>query len=158
MHYASTLAGMSLANAFLGINHALAHKTGGEFGLPHGLAISIAMKHVIKFNAVTGNVKRTPFPRYETYTAQKDYADIARYLGLQGKNDAELVDALLAKIDTLFAGVEVQPSLSANGVSKADFEKSLDTLPDLVYNDQTTPGNPRQPRLEEIRQLLKDQF
>ena len=158
MHYASTLAGMSFANAFLGINHALAHKTGGEFGLPHGLAISIAMKHVIKFNAVTGNVKRTPFPRYETYTAQKDYADIARYLGLQGKNDAELVDALLAKIDTLFAGVEVQPSLSANGVSKADFEKSLDTLPDLVYNDQTTPGNPRQPRLEEIRQLLKDQF
>ena len=77
---------------------------------------------------------------------------------MQGKNDAELVEALLAKIDQLFAGVEVVPTLSANGVSKADFDKALETLPDLVYNDQTTPGNPRQPRLEEIRTLLSDQF
>ena len=78
MHYAATLAGMAFANAFLGINHSIAHKTGGEFGLPHGLAISIAMQHVIKFNGASGRVKRTPFPRYEVYRAQKDYADIAR--------------------------------------------------------------------------------
>ena len=91
MHYAATLAGMSFANAFLGINHSLAHKTGGEFGLPHGLAISIAMQHVIRFNGASGNVKRTPFPRYEVYRGQKDYADIARYLGLKGKDDAEQV-------------------------------------------------------------------
>ena len=65
MHYAATLAGMAFANAFLGINHSIAHKTGGEFGLPHGLAISIAMQHVIKFNGASGRVKRTPFPRYE---------------------------------------------------------------------------------------------
>lgn len=42
MHYAATLGGMAFANAFLGINHSIAHKTGGEFGLPHGLCISIA--------------------------------------------------------------------------------------------------------------------
>lgn len=71
MHYAATLAGMAFANAFLGINHSIAHKTGGEFGLPHGLAISIAMQHVIKFNGASGRVKRTPFPRYEVYRAQK---------------------------------------------------------------------------------------
>lgn len=158
MHNASTLAGMSFANAFLGINHSLAHKTGGEFGLPHGLAIAIAMPHVIKFNAVTGNVKRTPYPRYETYTAQKDYADIARFLGLTGKDDAALVDALLAKIADLAKSVEVDTSLSANGVDKKHFEESVDKLVDLVYNDQCTPGNPRQPSLEEIKQLLKDQF
>ncbi|QBO36704.1 bifunctional acetaldehyde-CoA/alcohol dehydrogenase [Periweissella cryptocerci] len=158
MHNASTLAGMSFANAFLGINHSLAHKTGGEFGLPHGLAIAIAMPHVIKFNAVTGNVKRTPYPRYETYTAQKDYADIARFLGLTGKDDAALVDALLAKIADLAKSVEVETSLSANGVDKKHFEGAVDKLVDLVYNDQCTPGNPRQPSLEEIKQLLKDQF
>ncbi|MBU7455992.1 bifunctional acetaldehyde-CoA/alcohol dehydrogenase [Leuconostoc fallax] len=158
MHYASTLAGMSFANSFLGINHSLAHKTGGEFGLPHGLAISIAMQHVIRFNAVTGNVKRTPYPRYETYTAQKDYADIARHIGLSGKDDAALVDALIKKIQELVKSVEVDTTLSGNGVSKADLEKSLDKLTDLVYNDQCTPGNPRQPSLSEIRQLLLDQF
>ena len=158
MHYASTLAGMSFANAFLGINHALAHKTGGEFELPHGLAIAIAMPHVIKFNAVTGNVKRTPYPRYETYTAQKDYADIARYLGLKGNTDVELVDSLIAAVKDLAASVEVNQTLSGNGVDKKHFDDALDSLIDLVYNDQTTPGNPRQPSLAEIKQLLKDQF
>ncbi|WP_425270467.1 bifunctional acetaldehyde-CoA/alcohol dehydrogenase [Ligilactobacillus ubinensis] len=158
MHYAATLAGMSFANAFLGINHSIAHKTGGEFGLPHGLAISIAMNHVIRFNGAAGNVKRTPFPRYEVYRGQKDYADIARSLGLKGNSDAELVEALCAKIAELMKQLDVEPKLSANGVTKEKFDASLDKLVDLVYNDQCTPANPRQPYLKEIRQMLIDQF
>ena len=158
MHYAATLAGMAFANAFLGINHSIAHKTGGEFGLPHGLAISIAMQHVIKFNGASGRVKRTPFPRYEVYRAQKDYADIARALGLKGNSDAELVDALCNKINDLMKKLDVEPKLSANGVTKEQFEKALDKMFDRVYDDQCTTANPRQPYLEEIRQLLIDQF
>ncbi|OIM61293.1 hypothetical protein ATX86_11455 [Oenococcus oeni] len=122
------------------------------------MAISIAMPHVIRFNAVTGNVKRTPFPRYEVYTAQKDYADIARHIGLSGKNDAELVEKLIAKIKELTDALDVDITLSGNGVDKKSFEHSLDQLVDLVYDDQCTPGNPRQPNLAEIRQLLIDQF
>lgn len=158
MHYAATLAGMAFANAFLGINHSIAHKTGGEFGLPHGLAISIAMQHVIKFNGASGRVKRTLFPRYEVYRAQKDYADIARALGLKGNSDAELVDALCNKINDLMKKLDVEPKLSANGVTKEQFEKALDKMVDRVYDDQCTTANPRQPYLEEIRQLLIDQF
>ena len=158
MHYAATLAGMAFANAFLGINHSIAHKTGGEFGLPHGLAISIAMQHVIKFNGASGRVKRTPFPRYEVYRAQKDYADIARALGLKGNSDAELVDELCNKINDLMKKLDVEPKLSANGVTKEQFEKALDKMVDRVYDDQCTTANPRQPYLEEIRQLLIDQF
>ena len=158
MHYAATLGGMAFANAFLGINHSLAHKTGGEFGLPHGLAISIAMQHVIRFNGASGKVKRTPFPRYEVYRAQKDYADIARTLGLKGRTDADLVEALCNKIEELMKAVDVTPKLSANGVTKEAFDGALDKLCDLVYNDQCTTANPRQPSLEEIRQLLIDQF
>lgn len=158
MHYAATLAGMAFANAFLGINHSIAHKTGGEFGLPHGLAISIAMQHVIKFNGASGRVKRTPFPRYEVYRAQKDYADIARALGLKGNSDAELVDALCNKINDLMKKLDVEPKLSANGVTKEQFEKALDRMVDRIYDDQCTTANPRQPYLEEIRQLLIDQF
>jgi len=158
MHYASTLAGMSFANAFLGLNHAIAHKTGGAFDLPHGLAISIAMPAVIKFNAVTGNVKRTPFPRYETYTAQKDYADIARYIGLAGKDDAALVDALIAKIKELTDSLDIDVTLSGNGVSKKAFDVEVEGLLDLVYDDQTTTANPRQPYLSDIRVLLENEF
>ncbi|MGX7198933.1 bifunctional acetaldehyde-CoA/alcohol dehydrogenase [Enterococcus nangangensis] len=158
MHYAATLGGMAFANAFLGINHSIAHKTGGEFGLPHGLAITIAMQHVVRFNGVSGKVKRTPYPRYEVYRGEKDYADIARNLGLAGKTDAELVAALCDKIAELAAKLDVDPSLSANGVTKEHFDASLDKLVDLIYNDQCTSANPRQPSLAEIRQLMIDQF
>lgn len=158
MHYASTMAGMSFANAFLGLNHGLAHKTGGAFGLPHGLAISIAMQGVIKYNAATGNVKRTPFPRYEVYRAQADYADIARALGLKGNSDEALVEALIERIKALAASVDVKTSLSENGVTKSDFDDALDEMVDLVYDDQCTGANPRQPRLTDIRQLLMDEF
>lgn len=158
MHYAATLGGMAFANAFLGINHSIAHKTGGEFGLPHGLAISIAMQHVVRFNGASGRVKRTPYARYEVYRGQSDYADIARAIGLTGKTDADLVEALCSKIEDLARSVDVETSLSANGVTRERFDRVKDKLVDLIYNDQCTPGNPRQPSLTEIAQLLEDQF
>ncbi|MQQ81643.1 bifunctional acetaldehyde-CoA/alcohol dehydrogenase [Lactococcus lactis] len=160
MHNAATLAGMAFANAFLGINHSLAHKIGGEFGLPHGLAIAIAMPHVIKFNAVTGNVKRTPYPRYETYRAQEDYAEISRFMGFAGKDDSDekAVQALIAELKKLTDSIDINITLSGNGVDKAHLERELDKLADLVYDDQCTPANPRQPRIDEIKQLLLDQY
>lgn len=158
MHYAAAIAGMAFGNAFLGINHSLAHKTGGEFGLPHGLAISIAMQHVIRYNGVSGNVKRSVYPRYEEYRAQKDYADIARYIGLKGKDDAELVEALCDRIDKLMHAVDVEPKLSANGVTKEAFDAAVDHLASLAYDDQCTPANPRQPYISELKQLLIDMF
>ena len=158
MHYAAAIAGMAFGNAFLGINHSLAHKTGGEFGLPHGLAISIAMQHVIRYNGVTGNVKRSVYPRYEEYRAQQDYANIARYIGLEGKDDAELVEALCQRIDQLMRAVDVEPSLSANGVTKEAFDAAVDRLASLAYDDQCTPANPRQPYISELKQLLIDMF
>ena len=160
MHNAATLAGMAFANAFLGINHSLAHKTGGEFGLPHGLAIAIAMPHVIKFNAVSGNVKRTPYPRYETYRAQEDYAEISRFMGFATKADSNevAVTNLIAEIKKLTDSIDIDITLTGNGVKKDNLERELDKLADLVYDDQCTPANPRQPRIDEIKQLLRDQL
>ncbi|WP_034994445.1 iron-containing alcohol dehydrogenase, partial [Liquorilactobacillus vini] len=158
MHYAATLAGMAFANSFLGLNHSLAHKTSGEFGLSNGLAVACAMVPVIRFNAVTGKVKRTPFPRYAVYRAQKDYAEIASFIGLKGQNDAELVEQLCQQIQKLMAAVKITPRLSANGVTKQRFEGALKTLVEMVYTDRCTTTNPRQASLAEIEQLLRDQF
>lgn len=51
VHRGSTLAGIAFSNAFLGINHSLAHKVGAEFHLPHGLTNAILLQHVIRYNA-----------------------------------------------------------------------------------------------------------
>ncbi|MDP1142626.1 iron-containing alcohol dehydrogenase, partial [Klebsiella pneumoniae] len=79
------------------------------FGLPHGLAIAIAMPHVIKFNAVTGHVKRTPYPHYETYRAQEDYAEISRFMGFAGKDDSDekAVQALVAELKKLTDSIDI---------------------------------------------------
>lgn len=158
MHYAATLSGMAFANANLGLNHSIAHKTGGEFGLPHGLAIALSLIEVIRFNVSPGPIKRTPFPRYEVYRAHQDYAEIARTLKLPGESDEELIESLCQKISELMKSVEIEPKLSANGVTRAQFDRNLDKLIELIYNDQCTATNPRQPTLDDIRNLLEVHF
>ena len=85
-------------------------------------------------------------------------ADIARAVGLKGKTDADLVEALCQRINDLMTAVDVTPTLSANGVTKEAFDAAVDELAVLAYDDQCTPANPRQPYIEELKQLLIDMF
>src|SRR5690625_1931593 len=84
MHNASTIAGMAFSNAFLGINHSLAHKLGAEFNIAHGRANTILLPHVIRYNAAKPN-KFMSFPKYEHFIADQRYAEIAKALGLPAR-------------------------------------------------------------------------
>ena len=137
MHDFSTMAGMAFGQAFLGINHSLAHKMGGAFGLPHGLLIAIAMPQVIRFNAKRPQ-KLALWPHYETYHATKDYADIARFIGLKGNTDEELAEAYAKKVIELAHECGVKLSLKDNGVTREEFDKAVDDLARLAYEDQCT--------------------
>lgn len=79
MHNASTIAGMAFANAFLGMNHSLAHKIGGRFHTPHGRTNAILMPHVIRYNG-TRPQKTATWPKYNYYKADIKYQEIARML------------------------------------------------------------------------------
>ncbi|WP_260144676.1 bifunctional acetaldehyde-CoA/alcohol dehydrogenase [Levilactobacillus brevis] len=157
MHNASTLAGMAFANAFLGIDHSIAHKLGGEFGLPHGLAIAITLPHVIRYN-FKEPTKLSMWPKYDHFKADEDYAQIARYLGLPGTTNEELKEALVKKIIDLAHSVDVTLSLKANGVDKAHFDQAVDKLAELAFEDQCTTANPREPLVSELKQIMLDEY
>ena len=157
MFNASAMAGMAFANAFLGLCHSMAHKLGGMYHVPHGLANSFLIGYIIRFNAVDCMTKQAAFPQYHYPNAKADYAAVARYIGLSGKNDDELVEALLEKIENLKAALDIpsamKPWFDQHGITEETFLKQLDELSVKAYDDQCTGANPRYPLISEIKEI-----
>ncbi|GIO01958.1 aldehyde-alcohol dehydrogenase [Brevibacillus halotolerans] len=157
VHNASCIAGMAFANAFLGINHSLAHKLGAEFHIAHGRSNAILMPHVIRFNATVPN-KFASFPRYEKFIAHERYAEIARLLGLPAKTTEEGVESLIQAVITLGKSLDIPMSIEANGVTKEAFEKEVDRLAVLAFEDQCTTANPKMPLVTELAEIYRNAF
>ncbi len=158
MHNASCMAGMAFSNAFLGINHSLAHKLGGEFPISHGRTNAILLPWVIEYNAKKPD-KFATWPLYETFVADEKYADIARALGLSAKTTEEGVKNLIAFIRGMMKEMNLPMTLQETGVvDEKEFLSKLDELADRSYEDQCTPVNPKQPRVTELAEILKKAY
>lgn len=157
MHNASCIAGMAFSNAFLGLNHSMAHKLGGEFHIPHGRANAVLLPYVIEYNSSLPT-KYPIFPKYEEFRADKKYAEIARYLDLGGKNEAEQIAALLKEIRTLMSDLNMPKSIRECGVSENEFMQSLPKLSEKAFEDQCTTANPRYPLVSEIEEIYKKAY
>ncbi len=157
MFNASAMAGMAFANAFLGLCHSMAHKLGGMYHVPHGLANAFLISEIVKFNAVDCMTKQAAFPQYHYPNAKADYAAVARYLGLNGATDDELVAGLIDKIEALKAEIDIPKTLKEwldkHGVTEELFLKQLDELSVKAYDDQCTGANPRYPLISEIKEI-----
>ncbi|MFZ0074539.1 MAG: iron-containing alcohol dehydrogenase, partial [Exiguobacterium undae] len=154
VHNASTMAGMAFANAFLGINHSIAHKIGGEFHTPHGRTNAILMPHVIRYNA-TRPTKLAAFPKYESFIADERYAEIARYLGLPAATTEQGVESFIQAVSELGQRLNIKMSFKAQGIKKADFEAKLDKMAVDAFEDQCTTANPKMPLVTELRQIME---
>jgi acetaldehyde dehydrogenase/alcohol dehydrogenase len=152
MHNASCIAGMAFTNAFLGINHSLAHKLGGEYNIPHGRANAILLPHVIRYNASEPS-KFNPFPKYERYIADEKYAEIAKNLGLASNSVEEGIDSLISKILDLMKTLDMPMSIKSCGIDEERFMGSLEALADKAFEDQCTTSNPRVPLVEELKDI-----
>ncbi|MDR3601625.1 MAG: bifunctional acetaldehyde-CoA/alcohol dehydrogenase [Desulfosporosinus sp.] len=157
MHNASCMAGMAFTNAFLGINHSLAHKLGGEFHIPHGRANGIMLAHVIKYNSQIPT-KITTFPKYERFKAHEKYAEIAMGLGLAYKSTEQGVTQLIEAVQGLLTELNLPQSISATGVDKQLFTSKVKELAEKAFQDQTTSANPRMPLIKELEELLINAF
>ena len=157
MHNASCIAGMAFTNAFLGLNHSIAHKLGGEFHIPHGKANAIILPYVIKYNS-TKPTKFVSFPKYEYFIADIKYANLARKLGLKADTTEEGVNSLIKAIQELNEGINEPKSLQEAGIDEKEFLAKLDDLADKAFSDQCTSANPRVPLVPEIKQILLDAY
>ncbi|MDP4105812.1 MAG: bifunctional acetaldehyde-CoA/alcohol dehydrogenase [Bacillota bacterium] len=157
MHNASTIAGMAFANAFLGINHSLAHKLGSEYHIAHGRANTILLPHVIRYNA-TKPKKFTAFPKYKQFIADIRYAEIARMLGLPARTTEEGVESLVQAIINLAKELNIPMSLESNGVEKSVFESTVDNLAERAFEDQCTTANPKLPLVTELVEIYRQAY
>ncbi|AOX99358.1 bifunctional acetaldehyde-CoA/alcohol dehydrogenase [Jeongeupia sp. USM3] len=158
VHNAATIAGMSFANAFLGVCHSMAHKIGAEFHLAHGLANALLISNVIRYNSVDIPTKQTAFSQYDRPIGKCRYADIAEHLGLPGKNDDQKVESLIAWVDEMKACLDIPMSIQAAGVPEKEFLAKLDEVAEEAFDDQCTGANPRYPLISELKQLLLDSY
>ena len=157
MHNASTIAGMAFTNAFLGINHSLAHKLGAEFHLPHGRLNAIILPYVIKYNS-SKPTKFVSFPKYEYFIADKKYYEIAKKIGLKADTVEEGINSLIAKIQEMNEHLNIPKSLQEAGVDEQEFLAKVDMLSDRAFEDQCTTANPRLPLVSELKQILLDSY
>ena len=161
MANASTMAGMAFANAFLGVCHSMAHKLGAYWHIPHGMANSLMLEEVIRFNSADKPTKMGTFPQYAYPQCKARYADVAKYCGLKGKTDDELVEALIKKLKELQAAVGQPKSIKealGDKVTEEQFLERLDAMTEEAFDDQCTGANPRYPLMSEIKQMYMNAY
>jgi len=142
MHYAQCLAGMAFTNALLGIVHSLAHKTGAAFTtghIPHGCANAMYLPYVIQYNAKS---------------AGERYGQIARALGMEGKDDQLLSIGLAQKVTDMNGRFGIPLCLREAGVREEEFAAKQKTIAGHAFEDACTASNPRPVTRTELEELL----
>ena len=157
MHNASCIAGMAFTNAFLGINHSLAHKLGAEFHIAHGRANAIILPYVIKYNSAKPT-KFVSFPKYEYFIADSKYANLAKRLGLKCDTVEEGVKSLVEAIQDMNKKLDIPATLQEEGLNEEEFLSKIDDLAEKAFEDQCTTANPRLPLVTELKQILLDAY
>ncbi|OUN25705.1 iron-containing alcohol dehydrogenase [Pseudoflavonifractor sp. An85] len=155
MHNAQCLAGMAFSNALLGIVHSMAHKTGAVFEgghIIHGAANAMYLPKVIQYNA-------------KNEEAAQRYADIARFMGLEGSDTKSLVEALVAELRRMNDELNIPQCIQHYGeggviaetgfVSEEEFLSKLSEIATNAIGDACTGSNPRQPDQADMEKLLR---
>ena len=155
---ASTMAGMAFANAFLGVCHSMAHKLGAFHHLPHGVANALLITHVMRFNAVDKPTKMGTFPQYQYPHTLERYAEVASFLGCEGKTDEQKFENLIKMIEELKATVGIHKTIKEYGVEEDKFLATLDEMVEQAFDDQCTGANPRYPLMSELKQMYLDAY
>ena len=157
MHNASAIAGMAFANAFLGMNHSMAHKIGAEFHVPHGRANAILLPYTIRYNG-TKPQKLSTWPKYNYYQADEKYCEIAKALGLPASTVEEGVESFAKACGDLAKSIGIKMNFKSQGIDEQEYLANVEKLAFLAYEDQCSPANPRVPMVADMKDILTRAF
>jgi maleylacetate reductase len=118
------LAATAIATAKIGLHHGLCHVLGGTAGVPHGIANSIMLPHVMRFNADA---------------TASELTAVARAMGLAGASEAELAEKAAQAVYGLISQIGLPQRLREAGVAEAD----LPRLAQLALKSQAVQNNPK---------------
>ena len=131
------LTGMGFSNCGLGIVHSMAHGLGALYDTPHGVANAIILPTVMEYNKEAVGEK---------------LRDVAKAMGVSGTEKMSKEEYQKAAIDAvkkLAEDVGIPKDLK-NIVKPED----VDFLSQSAMDDACRPGNPRDPKFEEIKELF----
>lgn len=158
MHNASCIAGMAFTNAFLGINHSIAHKIGASYHIPHGRANAVLLPYVIEYNSKMPT-KMVSWPKYKKFIADKKYAEVAAACGLYSGNDTtEAVKALTEAVRSLMKECNMPASYRDCGIGEKEYMNNIEDIALRAFEDQCTTANPRLPLIDEIEELIRKAY
>jgi len=154
MHNAATIAGMAFANSFLGLVHGLAHKIGAEYHTVHGRTCAILLPHVIRYNGSVPT-KLSVWPKYEEYQCDKKYQQICKMLDIPAATPEEATKNLSDAVMNLGKEIGIDMNFQSLVPDEELWNKNLETIAYLAYEDQCSPANPRVPLVPEMIEILK---
>lgn len=157
MHNASTIAGMSFTNAFLGINHCLAHILGAAFHIPHGRANAMVMIPVIRYNASLPK-KFAAYPKYRYPQARERYGEIAAALKLPAATPAGGVESLVKAVARLNAELGIPATIREAGIPEEQFEAAVGRMAEIAFDDQCMGANPSYTPVEDLARILREAY
>jgi alcohol dehydrogenase class IV len=102
---AACLAGRAIDAGGTGVAHGLGHALGTIAKVPHGLAVALALRAALAWNAAAAPAR---------------FREIARAMDVQAKDDAQIGPALAGRYDTLLRSVDCPLDLARYGLGKAD--------------------------------------
>mgnify|MGYP006065790683 FL=1 len=139
MAIAQYIAGMGFSNVGLGIVHSMAHPLSALYDTPHGVACATILPTVLEYNAEA--------------TGEK-YREIARAMGVEGVDNMtqeEYRKAAVQAVRQLGIDVGIPQKVSEVGVKDEDIR----FLAESAVADACTPGNPKDPTLEDVEALYR---
>lgn len=154
MHNASTMAGMSFANAFLGISHSMTHKVGGFYHIPHCPINAILLPYVVLYNGEI-SAKLSTWPKYKNFVADQKYYELALAIGLKPNSMSEGVKMFAEACHNLGKSLGIEMNFLAQGVDEKNFLENTEKIAYLAYEDQCSTANPRLPLVEDMKLILE---